>query len=110
MLRRPARNPLFRLLAHVLIRLLVIAPLPSDWQLLSLVFPLNLVATIADDAAGPRRKGAARPRESGWDSGSGDQEGLKLARWRVRSSLAKACVSGPSAVSTLRSSRKATAM
>lgn len=71
--RWPARNPLLRLLAHVLIRRLVIAGFPSDWQLLRLVFPLNLfIAAPAKDASGAPARGGGVEASSPMARESGD--------------------------------------
>jgi YD repeat-containing protein len=44
--RRPGRSPLVRLLVHVLIRLLVLGPMPADVQALSAVFPISILAPL----------------------------------------------------------------
>src|SRR5574341_1510511 len=44
--RRMLRSPLARMLAHVLVRLLVIGPLPAQFQVAAALFPFSLLAPL----------------------------------------------------------------
>ena len=50
--RSRSRSPLFRLVAHVLIRLLVITPLPSEYQVIAALFPVSVLWAVVGREAG----------------------------------------------------------
>lgn len=99
--RRAQESPLFRLVAHVLIRLLIVGPLPDHLQAAAALFPVSVLRPLAlgCGAAGTadREHGRAEP-----DLATGY---LKLPRETMRFIRAKALSMRSSAVITCRSSR-----
>ena len=49
-LRAPHRNPFWRFFAHLLIRLLVLTPLPAELQAVSVLFPVSLLWPLVSPA------------------------------------------------------------
>lgn len=48
--RRPGRSFLARLVAHLVIRLLIIAPLPGQWQAAAALFPASMLWPLVQAA------------------------------------------------------------
>jgi len=67
-LRRPSRNPVARAMAHMLIRLLVLSPMPEHVQVWAALFPVSmlwpLVSRSEKGASGGEGERAAPPEAS----------------------------------------------
>jgi RHS repeat-associated protein len=68
--RRPSRSILSRFLAHLLIRLLIVSALPTQWQAASALFPVSmlwpLVVPASDEAPPPAAASACGPETRVW--------------------------------------------
>jgi hypothetical protein len=77
--RDPGRSPLWRFFAHVLIRLLVIAPLPPQLQAVAVLLPVSILWPLVR----PAEAQAAAPDSNNPDSSQAPKLAISLLSERL---------------------------